>query len=188
MTAARTPAGAPGRFRLSVAGVPLLFAAVVLLAVAAGLWSISSGSERGPAPGVLAGHELDSVMVGAEALADINQLHGKEIEDILYAWVGHYHGGATVWLASAAREDVASQMLEDMVEGIKKGGSPFTGLAAGEHEGRQFYSVTDGRQMHFFYRSGFNVIWVAAPKGSEDEFLVATFNQVGPAGGLTDEQ
>lgn len=175
-----TPASARrGGFRLSVVAAPMVFALAVAVSVFLGLSSIASEHEEGPAPAALAGYQLDGVMVGPDALAEINQLHGKEIEDVFDGWVGHYEENGTVWVAAATTEDRAKQLLDDMVEGIQKGGSPFTGLKQREYEGQVFFSVSDGKQMHFFYQSGTKVVWLAAPKGSEEEFLAATFKEVG---------
>ena len=169
------------RSRFLIPTLPLVFGFVILVSVAAGLWSIASKQEShaGPAPHELAGYELAGVMVGPEALAEINSLHGKPVGDISDGWVAHYDGNATIWVATAATDEDARRLLDEMALGIQNGDSPFRGLAAQTYEGLTLYRVTDGQQWHFFYQRGLKVVWIAAPRGAEDEFLAAAFGEVG---------
>ena len=170
-----------GRSRILIPTVPLIFGFVILVSVAAGLWSIASKQEShaGPAPHELAGYQLASVMVGPEALAEINSLHGKPVGVVADGWVAHYDGNATIWVASAATDEEARRLLDAMASGIQDGNSPFGGLAAQTYEGLTLYRVTDGQQWHFFYQRGLKVVWIATPRGAEDEFLAAALREVG---------
>ena len=163
--------------KLLAFAVPLVFAIAISLSVAAGLWSATSQQETTPAPRQLAGYDLDQVMTGQEAIAEISELHGEDIP-VAEAWVAHYQANGTVWAARAADTGQAIQLLDRMVRGIQRGTSPFSGLTRSQFEGIPVYAVTDGRQTHFFYRQGDRVVWLATPRGAEDAFLSAAVQEI----------
>ena len=171
------PEGEKGRGGSLALIITLVFALVLALSVASGLWSIASTQESGPAPNQLAGYHLTTVMVGPEAIAEVNGLHGKEI-DVVDAWIGHYQQGGTVWVARAASELKARELLDVMVLGIEEGSSPFKGLTQQDFQGMPLYTVRDARQIHFFYQIGAQVVWLAAPPGAEDAFLAKAVREV----------
>ena len=167
-----------GPGKVLVLSIPLVFGLVIAVSVASGLWSITSSQESGPAPNQLAGYHLTTVMVGPEAIAEVNGLHGKDIE-VVDAWVGHYQGQGAVWVAEASNEEKARQLLDDMVRHIQDGGSPFRGLTPQAYQGLTVYRVTDGRQVHFFYQRDVKVVWVTAPQDAEEDFFSAAFRKAG---------
>ena len=157
--------------------VPLVFAVAIGLSVASGLWSATSQQETTPAPRQLAGYDLDQVMSGEEAIAEIDALHGEGIP-VAEAWVAHYQGNGTVWAARATDTEQAVQLLDRMVRGIQEGTSPFSGLTRRQFKGISVYTVTDGRQTHFFYQQGDRVVWLATPRGAEEPFLAAAVQEI----------
>ncbi len=157
--------------------VTLVFGLLVLVAVGAGLWSATADQETSPAPTELAGYRLVWSVVGPQAIAEVNSLHGTDI-DIVDAWIGHYQEGGAVWVAQATSEAKAREMLDEMVLRIKDGGSPFRGLTRREFQGMPLYSVRDARQAHFFYQSGVQVVWLATPPGAEEAFLAKALDEV----------
>jgi len=163
--------------RLIVVLVPVSFALVIGMSVASGLWSAASQQEVTPAPLELAGYHLDQAMSGPQAIAEVSELHGKDIE-VKEAWVGHYQESGTIWAARAESEEKAVRLLDKMVQGIGEGKSPFQGLKELEIEGVSVYTVTDGRQQHFFYQLVDQVVWVAAPRGGEEPFFLAALDKI----------
>jgi len=161
--------------------VPLVFAVAIGMSVASGLWSATSQQETTPAPGQLAGYYLDQVMSGEEAIAEISALHGEDIP-VAEAWVAHYEGNSTVWAARATDTGQAVELLDRMVRGIQKGTSPFSGLTQRQFKGILVYTVTDGRQTHFFYQQGEWVVWLATPRDAEDAFLSAAVQEISRTG------
>jgi len=157
--------------------VPLVFAVAIGMSVASGLWSAVSQQETSPAPAQLAGYDLDQVMSGQEAISEIDVLHGEDIP-VAEAWVAHYQGNGTVWAARATDTEQAAELLDRMVRGIQKGTSPFSGLAQTRFKGTSVYTVTDGRQSHFFYQQGDRIVWLATPEGAEDAFLSAALEKI----------
>jgi len=157
--------------------VPLVFAVAISVSVATGLWSATSQEETTPAPRQLAGYQLDQVMSGEEAIAEISALHGKDIP-VAEAWVAHYQGNSTVWAARATDTEQAVELLDRMVRGIQRGTSPFSGLTQTRFKGISVYTVTDGRQTHFFYQQGERVVWLATPRGAEEPFLAAAVQEI----------
>lgn len=172
-----TPARQMGVGKLIVVLVPVFFALVIGMSVASGLWSAASQQEVTPAPRELAGYHLDQAMSGPQAIAEVSELHGKDIE-VKEAWVGHYQGSGTIWAARAESEDRAVKLLDKMVKGIGEGRSPFQDLRELEIEGIPVYTVTDGRQQHFFYQRADQVVWVAAPRGGEEPFFLAALDKI----------
>jgi len=172
---ARRSGMSPGKLLAFV--VPLVFAAVIGMSVASGLWSATSQQETTPAPSQLAGYQLDQVMTGQEAIAEIGELHGEDIP-VAEAWVAHYQANGTVWAARAADTGQAIQLLDRMVRGIQRGTSPFSGLTQTRFKGISVYTVTDGRQTHFFYQQGERVVWLATPQGAEEPFLAAAVQEI----------
>jgi len=163
--------------KLLAFAVPLVFAVAISMSVASGLWSATSQQETTPVPGQLAGYDLDQVMSGEEAIAEIDALHGEGIP-VAEAWVAHYQGNSTVWAARATDTEQAAQLLDRMVRGIQKGTSPFSGLTQRRFKGISVYTVSDGRQTHFFYQQGDRVVWLATPPGAEDAFLAAAVQEI----------
>jgi hypothetical protein len=171
-------AAQPVKFgKLLVFAVTALFALAIGMSVFSGLWSAASKVEVTPAPRELAGYHLDQAMEGPQAIEEISALHGEDIE-VLDAWIAHYQGSASIWAARASSEEQAAKLLDDMVKGIGEGKSPFQGLRDLEIEGVATYTVTDGRQQHFFYQQGDQVIWVAAPRGGEQPFVLAALEKI----------
>ncbi len=163
--------------RLVVLLVPVLFAIFLSMSIASGLWSATSQQEATPAPQHLAGYHLDQAMTGPDAMAAVNELHGTDIE-LTDAWVAQYQGNAMIWAGRAASEEEAQELLDKMVEGIGEGGSPFQGLRQVDINGVQAYTVTDSRQQHYFYRLHDQVVWIAAPRGDEEDFVLAVLDKV----------
>jgi hypothetical protein len=157
--------------------VTLVFALILAVSVATGLWSATADQEAGPAPTELAGYRLLDSVTGSEAVAQVNELHGTDI-DIADAWIGQYQQGGTVWAARASSEAKARELMDDMVLNIEDGGSPFWGLTRQEFQGMPLYSVRDSRQVHFFYQIDAQVVWLAAPPGDEDAFLAKAVREV----------
>ncbi len=158
--------------------VTVLFAVLVAGAVATGLWSAAANQASTPAPRELAGYQLVQAVVGPEAIDEVNRLHGTDIE-IIDAWIGFYEGGGEVWVSRASDEAKARELLDDMATNIRDGDSPFRGLTRQEFQGVPVYAVTDARQVHFFYQTGAQVVWLAAPPGAEESFLSAAFREMG---------
>ncbi len=157
--------------------ITLVFAILVALSVASGLWSATAGQDTTPAPAELAGFRLIGSVAGPEAIAEVDNLHGTEIE-IVDAWVGQYQQGGTVWASWASSEVKAQELLDIMVLRIQEGNSPFKGLTQRDFQGMPLYTVRDARQIHFFYQIGAQVVWLAAPPGAEEAFLAKVVHEV----------
>jgi len=169
--------GEGGRSRTALLVVALVLALVLAAGVTLGLRSVSDSGETTPAPAELAGHQLVQALVGAEAVTEVNRLHGKGL-DIMDAWIGRYEGGGMIWVAEAGSEENARQLLDDMVRGIENGDSPYQGLTRNEFQGVSMYAVRDTSQHHFFYQMSTQVVWVATPPGTEEAFLSEALRNV----------
>jgi HAMP domain-containing protein len=173
-----TSEGGRDRGNAKILVVTVLFAVLVAGAVATGLWSAADNQASTPAPKELAGYHLVQAVAGPEAIDEVNRLHGTDIE-IVDAWIGLYEDGGEVWVSRASDEAKARELLDDMSSNIRDGDSPFRGLTRQEFQGVPVYAVTDARQVHFFYQTGAQVVWLAVPPGAEDSFLSAAFREMG---------
>jgi len=150
------------------------FAALLLLGVVLGLrQSLLSNEDGGsaPLPDRIAQAKLVSYVQGEEAVASMSQLHINGIA-MVDGYIGHYEGGATVWVGIAADEGQARQMVQAMTDGIAGGGSPFSDPQAVQMEGQTVYMVLDESQQHnFYYQKHQTVIWVQPPASDIEAFL-----------------
>ncbi len=117
------------------------------------------------APSYLREMELIGEVTGKEALAEINKLHGKDIDvvDGYMAEYGHNRNRAMVWVARASNQEAASSLLKGMVERIEggTGKQPFRNLRSVSVGGKQVFAVDGPGGDNFFYASDNKVVWLA---------------------------
>ncbi len=123
-------------------------------------------AEKGkpPVPPALGGLKLDHYLKGEEALREIERLHGKKI-NVKEGYVAHYEGGESKAMLYISRASSGSQeegQVKRMAEGIRKGGTPFYHLKGSRQDGINLYSAIGLGQIHYFYRTGNKVVWLAA--------------------------
>jgi hypothetical protein len=124
---------------------------------------LAMAAELAPPPS-LAGLKLGHALRGDEARREIRRLHGKRIpfED---AMVAHYEGPAGVamlYLSVARDAATAQRQVEKMTDLIRNGNGPFTHLRERVHDGVTVFSTLGQGQVHYYFRRGARVIWVAA--------------------------
>lgn len=115
-------------------------------------------------PSEVAGQPLAHVHQGAEARAEVERLHGKNI-GMRDGFVAHYGGGssaAMLYVSQAQSEAVARQQVEQMTARIRSSTGPFTHLRESTRFGLTVYSALGQGQVHYYFRSGAAVVWLAA--------------------------
>jgi len=115
-------------------------------------------------PRDLAGLPLAHSQQGAEARAQIERLHGKSIP-IRDGFVAHYGTQppvAMLYVSQAQDEGVARQQVEQMTMRIQASNGPFTHLRESSRFGMTVYSTLGQGQVHYYFRRGATVVWVAA--------------------------
>ena len=115
-------------------------------------------------PRELAGLSLAHSQRGAEARAEIEHLHGKSIP-IANGFVAHYGTEPPVAMlyVSQARDDkVARKQVEQMTARIRASNGPFHHLRESTRFGLTVYSTLGQGQVHYYFRRGATVVWVAA--------------------------
>ncbi|HEY82338.1 MAG TPA: hypothetical protein G4O01_03495 [Dehalococcoidia bacterium] len=112
------------------------------------------------APEQLGGLELADAYTGAEALEQVNKLHGLDIDLVsalvaVYTRSSPYHGSAsaTVWVGRAESAEAAAELTQRMADGIGKGGSPFGNLRRVTIDDYEVFQVDGPGGDHFFYNS-----------------------------------
>lgn len=141
--------------------MPLVFGAILLFAVVAGLWN-AANPPAGPAPPGLAGLRLTRTVTGAEAVAEMSRLHGKGV-GLKDGYVAHYDGpsgGAVLYVGSAESEGAAAELLGQMEERIGPDNRYFTGLRPLVVEGVRLFFVRSGQESHYFWQAGDKVVWI----------------------------
>lgn len=128
---------------------------------------------RADVPEQVAGLELESKVEGEAAIAQVSQLHGTGIP-LQDAFIAKYaHGGSrvTAWVAKSSDAASATELTRRMIEGIKKGGSPFSNLRQQTVSGKQVYQVDGPGGRHYFYTYGERVVWLTL-EGSDYQSLL----------------
>lgn len=142
--------------------MPLVFAAVLVGAVAGGLWNAANAA-NGSAPPSLDRLQLTGSMAGPEAVAEMSKLHGKGI-GVVDGYVAHYDGGtsggAILYVGEAASEKEAALLTGQMEERIGAGNQYFTDLKSVTVDGVKLYSVRSRQENHYFWQAGNKVIWI----------------------------
>lgn len=146
--------------------IPLgLIAVGMMLVVGAFTWAYF-GDSTIPADAVTLPDQLGSLprtdyRAGAQAMAEFEELHGKQFP-LTAGAIGIYGDQQiTVWAASTSSDSTAAQMVEAMQAKIAKGNSPFTPLSQATDKNRTIYVLEGMGQKHFYFQSKNLVIWVA---------------------------
>jgi hypothetical protein len=116
---------------------------------------------------------------GKEALTEINKLHGTGIS-LTSAYIADYEGryGGThmkVWAGEAGSPDAAEALITQMVNGINRGGSPFSSPKKVKIAGHEVWQADGAGGSFFFYRSGDpsdRVVWLTINGGGDPLSLV----------------
>lgn len=124
--------------------------------------------------------ELVHALRGEEALQAINRLHGKEVAG-KEVYVAHYEKDGVVailYVSKASSSGQAASQVKRMVERIQQGNTPFYHLKASEQGETTVYSALGEGRIHYFYRKGSKVIWLAADPPVARQALADLLGQV----------
>lgn len=113
--------------------------------------------------------KLVSKVAGAEALTQINKLHGTNIK-VIDAYIASYSGDGArvmVWVGTAEDNNAAAELIGRMVEGISRGNASFTNLRRltinqGYHS-HEIFQVDGPGGKHFFFlskQSQDRIVWL----------------------------
>ena len=138
------------------------------LALAALAFLLAACAAPPAIPPALGGLPRTHALQGGDALREINRLHGKSIPS-RDGFVAHYERDGAVamlYVSQAYLGPIARWQLSRMVKGIERGAGNvegrFTHLKVREQEGLTLYSALGLGQIHYFYRSGATIVWLAA--------------------------
>ena len=114
-------------------------------------------------PDQVSGLRLSNTSSGNKALLEIAQLHGKEFPLVSGA-VGKYgdHNQVIIWVAEAEDQAAAEEVLLAMRDQIAEGNSPFTPTGELQNGNRTIFTLDGLGQVHFYFQSGKQLVWVAA--------------------------
>ncbi|MDP2660759.1 MAG: hypothetical protein Q8R28_08520 [Dehalococcoidia bacterium] len=166
-----------------IVAVQVVLGLAVVVAVTVGIWDQAqnppdsqgamgavSSAAYSSIPAQIAGLQRGATMTGSQAMADLEQLHGKDV-GLSSGWIAHYGKDAVIYVGEAKDDAGASQLFQAMTSRIGAGNQYFKNLQQLEISGKQVYTVTGQGQRHYYYQQGREVIWVAAPSGQEEQFL-----------------
>lgn len=136
-----------------------------MLPTAGALWlACAGGQATTPLPRTLHGLARTEVLSGDDAAQAIARLHGQTLAPA-ESYVGRYEEdgiGATLYMSRFAVPNEAAEQVLAMGERIRGGASGFGHYRALEIGGSPVHSVLGQRQIHFFYATGRDVMWVSA--------------------------
>ena len=146
--------------------IPLgLIAVGMMLVVGAFAWAYFGDStistDAVTLPDQLGGMPRTDYRTGAQAIAEFEELHGKQFP-LTAGAIGIYgNQEITVWVAGTPSDSIAAQMIDAMQAKIAKGNSPFTPLSQANEKNRSIYFLEGMGQKHFYFQSKNLVVWVA---------------------------
>ena len=114
-------------------------------------------------PTNLKGLRLQSTVRGQAAEAMINRLHNKEVTS-KDNYIGHYQGQgakAVLYVSEFQSQQEAEALLVSMRDRIKTTAKVFGHFRRMSARGLTVYSVLGLGQVHYFYRQGHVLIWLA---------------------------
>lgn len=145
--------------------VPVVFAAVLIGAVAAGLWQAANPA-TGAAPTSFAGYQISQLVTGPDAVARMSRLHGKGV-GVTDGYIGHYESGSNgvvAYVGDTISEQDAASLLKQMEDRIAAGNQYFIDLRPVSVDGKRVLWVRSGQESHYFWQQGSKVIWLAFDK------------------------
>lgn len=148
----------------------LLLQLLLALALVLGIWfsfkaSVLDRQGENAVPERLGALELVTFSEGPEALAEVNKLHGADIE-LVSAYIAQYaHQGeqAKVWVSRAESAEAAEELTARMVREIENGNGVFANLVRISVSGQDVFQVQGPGGENFFYNSrkaGEMVVWL----------------------------
>lgn len=117
--------------------------------------------------------QLVHALRGKEALQAIDRLHGKELGGT-DGYVAHYERdgfAAMLYVSRASVSSMTGVQIETMAARIRKGNTSFYHLKSYERNGTTVFSALGEGQIHYFYRRGADVIWIASDPPVANEIL-----------------
>jgi len=119
-------------------------------------------------PVTVAGLPLTARTQGAEAVSEVEELHGKTLgRGLDGAWIGVYGADAegrpeaTIWVSRSVRVEDAEDLLVRMRDRIGQGRSPFTDRGTVQVGGVVAYDLDGMGQKHYYFRVDKDVYWLA---------------------------
>jgi hypothetical protein len=150
----------------------------ILLIAGVVAWSYFGNLTKQPGelslPDSIAGLKITNITSGDQAVADFENLHGKQFP-VTSGSIGVYgNNEITLWAAGAPSVAIALEMTNAMKEKIAKGNSPFTPLDQFDQGNRTIYVLEGMGQKHFYFQSKNLVIWLAVSPAIADQALQQT--------------
>jgi len=122
-------------------------------------------------PKSIAGLQITNYKTGGQAVAEFENLHGKQFP-VTSGAIGIYgNREITLWAAGAPSEAIALEMTNAMREKIAKGNSPFTPMEQFNQGNRTVYVLEGMGQKHYYFQSKNLVIWLAVDPAFADQAL-----------------
>jgi len=156
------PAAAPIARKAGRSSTPS-YGALVLALGLMGVAPPALAAELAPPPS-LGQLTLGHALQGDKARDEIHRLHGKAVP-FRDALVAHYEGPrgvAMLYVSEAGDEATAREQVAQMTARIRNGNGTFTDLRERTQDGVTVYSTLGQGQVHYYFRRGARVIWVAA--------------------------
>ncbi|MGE5553415.1 MAG: hypothetical protein ACM3XZ_05775 [Betaproteobacteria bacterium] len=116
-----------------------------------------------PFPNEVNGLPRTAHSTGAEALAEISKLHGKEIPATA-AEIATYGKGqekVIVWMTASTTKEEARELFRRMLERMEANPTPYTKPELLNIKNRAYFSTRGNGMQHYFYLRGARIYWAA---------------------------
>ena len=146
-----------------ILAIVFITAGILILTVGLGfILSFNANPDHPQLPNKIAELPISNLTTGQQALYEINQLHGKSFP-LVTGSVGTYglENQVIIWVAAAADESKASEILKSMHDRIAEGKSPFLPTDDIPYGNRTVYILEGLGQKHFYFRSRELIVWTA---------------------------
>ena len=122
-------------------------------------------------PDQLAGLPRTDYRTDSQAMAEFENLHGKQFP-LTSGAIGIFgNQQITVWAAGTSSNSMATEMVDAMRDKIAEGNSPFIPMTEIDDQNRMVYALEGMGQRHYYFQSGNLVIWLAADPSVADDAL-----------------
>lgn len=155
--------------------IPIFLMGLGILLLFGSGWFFLNAQVNRPArdslPTEIAALPLMQKTSGDGAIAEFENLHGKQFP-VTSGSIGIYgEQQITLWVAGAASPSSASGLVESMQAKIAGGNSPFTPLEQFQQGSRTVYVLEGMGQKHYYFQSQNLVIWLAADPALADRSI-----------------
>lgn len=165
--------------RRRVFWVQLTLALVIVLGI---FWAFAGNRQEveDAIPHKIGDLTVASSITGPEAVAQMEQLHGKGI-GVTGGYLAQYKGptgSMMVWVGKTDTAANAEKLLVLMTEKIRAGNQTFSAPVELKIEGATVYRTAGGGAQNYYYQMGNKVVWLTVSSSQSDSLVKAALGLI----------